>query len=59
MKETPISTFLLIITIFIFGCASMVAWQRDSLKREAVERGFAEWTTDSSGNSTWRWKEVK
>lgn len=26
------------------------------LKKEAVERGFAEWTVNSSGNVKWAWK---
>lgn len=43
---------ILVTTIFI------VADQKDSLKVEAVERGYAEWVVDSSGNSEWKWKEA-
>lgn len=35
------------------------AARADDLKREAVERGFAEWVSDSSGNTTWQWREAK
>lgn len=31
--------------------------QRKKMQIEAVERGYAEWTTDSNGTATWRWKE--
>lgn len=27
------------------------------IRTEAVERGFAEWVPDSSGNVTFKWKE--
>ena len=29
------------------------------IKKEAVERGFAEWNVKSNGNTTWKWKESK
>jgi hypothetical protein len=29
-----------------------------SLRTEAVERGFAEWVPDKEGNTTFKWKEV-
>ena len=29
---------------------------RDSVRREAIERGYAEWTIDKNGVRTWRWK---
>lgn len=43
---------ILVTTIFIIG------GQKDSIKVEAVERGYAEWVVDSSGDSEWKWKEV-
>lgn len=33
--------------------------QRDKMKQEAVERGYAEWVVDSKGETKWRWKEVQ
>ena len=29
---------------------------RAKLRKEAVERGHAEWVLDSEGNTEWRWK---
>lgn len=43
---------ILVTTIFI------VLNEKDSLKVEAVEHGYAEWVVDSSGNSEWKWKEA-
>ena len=28
----------------------------DTLREEAVKRGFAEWAVDASGETEWRWK---
>ncbi len=29
------------------------------LKKEAVERGYAEWVVNASGDAKWQWKEAK
>lgn len=31
---------------------------RDTLKKEAVDRGYAEWVNDPNGTKTWQWKEA-
>ena len=31
----------------------------DTLREEAVKRGFAEWSVDASGETEWRWKGGK
>lgn len=46
----------------IFGAALYLSLifsitQKKEFKREAVERGYAEWIVDSNGNTTWKWKE--
>jgi hypothetical protein len=28
----------------------------DTLREEAVQKGFAEWVVDASGETEWRWK---
>lgn len=58
MNEEALSVLNVVCFILMLGAAFMVACQRDDLKREAVERGFAEWVSDSSGNTTWQWREV-
>lgn len=33
--------------------------QADTLKKQAVERGYAEWKVDNSGSIKWQWKEAR
>ena len=33
--------------------------QADTLKKQAVERGYAEWKVDNSGSVKWQWKEAR
>lgn len=44
----------LIVTII---CAFAVAEQRDSLKQEAVDRGFAEWKVIGQNKTEFVWRE--
>ena len=48
------SLLVAVILFFFF----LVAEQRDDLKKQAVERGYAEWVVNPSGSTTWQWKEV-
>jgi hypothetical protein len=45
----------------MFLCAIILAFaalrQRDTLKKEAIERGYAEWKVDNSGSVEWQWKD--
>ena len=36
----------------MFGADEVV-----SLRKQAVERGYAEYVVDSDGETTWQWKE--
>ena len=53
----------IVLTIAVVAISSilfLVATQRDDLKKQAVERGFAEWVVDPNGQTTtWQWKEAK
>jgi hypothetical protein len=44
---------LLLCIVAVFALAN----QRDNIKKQAVERGFATFVPDSSGNTTFVWKE--
>lgn len=48
-----VSSFVMLVAIVF-----MIADERDALKKEAVERGYAEWIGKSNGSTTWQWKEV-
>lgn len=47
------------ITIFLTAGLFAVTSQRDSLKQEAVDRGFAEWVVKGQNNTEFKWKENK
>lgn len=57
MSEQAISAIMCVCFILLLVAAFMVAYQRDELKRQAVERGCAEWVVKSDGSITWQWKE--
>jgi hypothetical protein len=47
--------------VFAFLIAALVALlvldnKLDTLRVEAVQKGFAEWLVDASGETEWRWK---
>lgn len=46
-------TFLVVMLIFAYPMKRM--WK--TLRKEAVEKGYAEYVTDSDGITTWRWKD--
>lgn len=57
MKNNDNELFAVIAFILALIAAFFISFQRDDLKEQAVERGFAEWKVDSSGNAKWQWKE--
>ena len=57
-RETYLEWLLVLITIILIAGLSAVADQRDALKQEAVDRGFAEWQIISGTKETeFKWKE--
>lgn len=48
-----LATVVIMFTIVLFSLSEQIGLMR----KEAVERGYAEWTIDSrTGNTKWRWK---
>lgn len=45
------------IIIFLVVSAFVAAEQRDDLKQEAVDRGFAEWVIKGQNKTEFKWKE--
>lgn len=52
-------TFFGLIIVFLFLVACYAMYGKNTLKKEAVERGHAEWVVDSNGETEWRWKGVR
>lgn len=59
MNEKAIGAIMCVFFILLGVAAFIVAEQRDELKQQAVERGYAEWVVDPNGRTTtWQWKEA-
>jgi bacteriorhodopsin len=57
-NETYLEWLLVLITIILIVGLVAVADQRDSLKQQAVDKGFAEWQIISGTKETeFKWKE--
>lgn len=59
MSEDVISKLGFLLLAMAVVALLIGANQRDKMKQEAVERGYAEWTVDSKGETKWRWKEAQ
>ena len=57
MKENTLEWLSVAIIIALLICAFNAACQRDYLKQEAVDRGFAEWVVKGQGKTEFKWKE--
>jgi hypothetical protein len=53
-RWTP--TLFTFVFIFMTVGAFYAAHQREQLKVEAVERGYAEWVPDTHGDTVFKWK---
>lgn len=58
-RETYLEWLLLLITIILIAGLVAVADQRDALKQEAVDKGFAEWIVLGQNETEFKWKENK
>jgi len=56
-KETYLEWLLVLITIILIAVLVAVADQRDSLKQQAVDKGFAEWVIKGQNQTEFKWKE--
>lgn len=59
MSERTKDIIVLICILFQTGVCLFVGHQRDKMRKEAVQHGFAEWVADDYGRTTFTWKEVK
>lgn len=57
MKETAQELIAVVVIIALLICAFVAAGQRDNLKQEAVDRGFAEWIVKGQDKTEFKWKE--
>lgn len=57
MKENTLELLSFAVIIALLICAFVAAGQRDNLKQEAVDRGFAEWVVKGQDKTEFKWKE--
>lgn len=58
MSEKTLSFLTCCVCVTLLFAAVVIASQRDDLKKQAVERGYAEWVVSSSGDARWQWKDM-
>lgn len=58
MKNNTYAVPFIFYTLLVFAAGYVFGarMQCSSWKTETVERGHAEWVTESNGDTTWRWK---
>lgn len=57
MSEDKYGLFGMILFLFTLIIALLVAQDRDELKQEAVNRGYAEWIVIGQNKTEFKWKE--
>lgn len=57
MKNSTHEWIAVAVIIALLICAFDAAGQRDDLKQEAVDRGFAEWVVKGQNKTEFKWKE--
>ncbi len=57
MKENTLELLSFAVIIALLICAFVAAGQRDDLKQEAVNRGYAEWKVIGENETEFVWKE--
>lgn len=57
MKENTLEWLSVTVIIALLICAFDAARQRDYLKQEAVDRGFAEWVVKGKNETEFKWRE--
>jgi hypothetical protein len=59
MNENIIEVFHILTIILLSVIIYITVSDRNNLKKQAVEKGYAEWVVESSGKTTWKWKDNK
>ena len=59
MIEYTFGNCMFVVAVSILIALLISSFQKQKLREEAVERGFAEYIVNKSGETTWKWKETK
>ena len=59
MSEYTYGNFMFVLVMAFLISIFISSMEKQKLREEAVERGFAEYIVNKSGETTWKWKETK
>jgi hypothetical protein len=59
MSEYTYGNFMFVLVMAFLISLFISSMEKQKLREEAVERGFAEYIVNKSGETTWKWKETK
>ncbi len=59
MSENTYGNCMFVIALALLIILVISSMEKQKLREEAVERGFAEYIVNKSGETTWKWKETK
>jgi hypothetical protein len=57
MTNENFGSLMFVISLFLIICLLISSNQKNDLRKQAVEHGYAEYVVDSDGETTWQWKE--
>jgi hypothetical protein len=57
MTDITFGSLMFVISLSLAICLLISSNQKTDLRKQAVERGHAEYVVDSKGETTWQWKE--
>jgi hypothetical protein len=56
MTDITFGSLMFVISLSLVICLLISSNQKNDLRKQAVERGHAEYVVDSDGETTWQWK---
>jgi len=57
MTEETFGNIMIVVSLFLAICLLISSHQKDNIRKQAVEKGYAEYVVDSDGETTWQWKK--
>jgi hypothetical protein len=57
MTDITFGSLMFVISLSLAICLLISSNQKNDLRKQAVERGHAEYVVDSDGKTTWQWKD--
>ena len=59
MSDRACCNCLFTMALMLVIVIGVIVRQKENIRKQAIERGHAEYVVDSDGETTWQWKEAK